>query len=96
MNKKYVKIGCTLYFEDQYGNYLDWEGYNPSGYRWTGTTWVNREGYNPTGYILLNEDKTESIFIGFNNEVFFGWELKTATMIPYEYEFIRSFEKIKI
>ena len=89
---KYIKIGWTLYFEDQYGNYIDNEGYNPSGYRWNGTAWVNREGYTPIRYKSLEGEET--IFVILDNPLFFCWELKSDPVFPYDYKFISSFQKL--
>jgi hypothetical protein len=78
MNKKCVKIGWTLYFEDKnenFSNYLDYEGYNMDGFKWNGKQWVDRDGNSATRYFKKDDSDEEYISYVLDNEVYFQWTI---------------------
>jgi len=78
MNKKYIRIGWTLYTEDNLGNYLDYEGYNIDGFKWNGTQWVDRYGYSATRYFKKDDSEDEYISYVLDNELYFQWNVKLS------------------
>jgi hypothetical protein len=83
MNKKYVRIGWTLYFEDIYGNYLDFEGYNIDGFKWDGTQWIDRYGYRATHYFKNKDSNEEYIYYVLDNERFYQWTVQLSKIESY-------------
>ena len=78
MNKKCVKIGWTLYFEDNLGNYLDYEGYNIDGFKWNGNQWIDRYGYSATQYFKKDDSDEEYIYYVLDNELYFQWTIQLS------------------
>ena len=76
MNKNYVRIGWTLYFEDKnenFSNYLDFEGYNIDGFKWNGTQWVDRYGYTATHCFKKEDSDDEYLYYVLDNELYCQW-----------------------
>lgn len=78
MSKKHVRIGWTLYTEDMYGNYLDFDGYNIEGFKYNGNEWIDRYNNKATRYFKKENSDEEYIYYVLDNERFFQWTIQLS------------------